>query len=113
MVTAQDIKARWDELENVDNYFKIQQYRFGERLNIQIDIPGEEEGVLQLQCPKLMLQPIVENAIFHGLEKRSEGGTIKVEIEKTDKIDKTSSKRGAALYKFNEKAYRKAPKFKI
>ena len=34
-------------------------------------------------------------------------------IEKTDKIDKTSSKRGAALYKFNEKAYRKAPKFKI
>ena len=34
-------------------------------------------------------------------------------IEKTDKIDKTSSKRGAALYKFNEKSYRKAPKFKI
>lgn len=34
-------------------------------------------------------------------------------IEKTDKIDKTGSKRGAALYQFNEKAYRKAPKFKI
>lgn len=34
-------------------------------------------------------------------------------IEKTDKIDKTSSKRGAAMYKFNEKAYRKAPKFKL
>ena len=34
-------------------------------------------------------------------------------VEKTDKIDKTGSKRGAALYKFNEKAYRKAPKFKI
>ena len=34
-------------------------------------------------------------------------------IEKTDKIDKTGSKRGAALYKFNEKAYRKAPKFKL
>ncbi|MDE5702169.1 MAG: NUDIX domain-containing protein, partial [Bacteroides sp.] len=33
-------------------------------------------------------------------------------IEKTDKIDKTGSKRGAALYKFNKKAYRKAPKFK-
>ena len=34
-------------------------------------------------------------------------------IEKTDKIDKLGSKRGAALYKFNSKAYRKDPKFKI
>ena len=34
-------------------------------------------------------------------------------IEKTDKIDKTGSKRGAALYKYNENAYRKAPKFKL
>ena len=34
-------------------------------------------------------------------------------IEKTDKIDKTGSRRGAALYKFNENAYRKAPKFKL
>lgn len=34
-------------------------------------------------------------------------------IEKTDKIDKTGSKRGATLYKFNENAYRKAPKFKL
>ena len=34
-------------------------------------------------------------------------------IEKTDKIDKTGSKRGAALYKFTENAYRKAPKFKL
>ena len=34
-------------------------------------------------------------------------------IEKTDKIDKTGSKRGAALYQFNENAYRKAPKFKL
>lgn len=34
-------------------------------------------------------------------------------IEKTDKIDKTGSKRGAALYQFNEHAYRKAPKFKL
>lgn len=34
-------------------------------------------------------------------------------VEKTDKIDKTGSRRGAALYKFNEKAYRKAPNFKL
>ena len=34
-------------------------------------------------------------------------------IEKTDKIDKSGSKRGAILYRFNEKVYRKAPKFKL
>ena len=34
-------------------------------------------------------------------------------IEKTDKIDKIGSKRGASLYKFNDKAYRKDPKFKL
>lgn len=73
-----------DELENVENYFIIQQYRFGERLKIIVNIPEEESKILQLQCPKLMLQPIVENAIFHGLEKQAEGGTIKVEIDRTD-----------------------------
>ena len=34
-------------------------------------------------------------------------------IEKTDKIDKTESRRGASLYKFNDKAYQKDPKFKL
>ncbi|MDD3139031.1 MAG: sensor histidine kinase [Lachnospiraceae bacterium] len=69
-----------DELENVDNYFKIQQYRFGEKLNIRINV-DEKSEILQLQCPKLMLQPVVENAIFHGLEKKSEGGTISIDFE--------------------------------
>lgn len=71
------------ELDNVDNYFKIQQYRFGEKLELKYEIPENEE-LLELMCPKLTLQPIVENAIFHGLEKRTDKGTIRIRIEMTD-----------------------------
>lgn len=73
-----------DELENVDNYFKIQQYRFGEKLELIYDIPEDREDILDLMCPKLTLQPIVENAIFHGLEKRVDKGTIRIRLELTD-----------------------------
>jgi two-component system sensor histidine kinase YesM len=72
-----------DELENVENYFLIQQYRFGDKLRMEINLPEEETDILQLQLPKLTLQPIIENAIFHGLERKSEGGTITIEAETT------------------------------
>ena len=69
--------------------------------------------------PKLFtlsqLQSLYEAIYGENIDKRNFRKRIAEMdyIEKTDKIDKTSSKRGAALYKFNEKAYRKAPKFKI
>ncbi len=69
-----------DELDNIDNYFRIQKYRFGNKLEIIYEIPENEMDLLQLQCPKLTMQPIVENAIFHGLEKKSEGGLIQIGI---------------------------------
>lgn len=72
-----------DELNNIDNYFKIQQYRFGENLELIYEIP-ENEDILDLMCPKLTLQPIVENAIFHGLEKRVEKGIIRIKLEHTE-----------------------------
>ena len=70
-----------DELENVDNYFQIQKYRFGEKLNIVYEVPDHEAEILLLQCPKLTMQPVVENAIFHGLEKKPEGGLVRIRIE--------------------------------
>jgi Predicted signal transduction protein with a C-terminal ATPase domain len=76
-----------NELENVENYFTIQRYRFGEKLKMEIQLPEEKMDVLQLQIPKLTLQPIIENAIFHGLERKAEGGTIIIEVETTtDKV---------------------------
>lgn len=69
--------------------------------------------------PKLFtlsqLQSLYEAIYGEAIDKRNFRKRIAEMdyIEKTDKIDKTSSKRGAAMYKFNEKAYRKAPKFKL
>ena len=71
-----------DEFDNVNNYFKIQQYRFGEKLELTYEMSSDRD-TLELMCPKLTLQPIVENAIFHGLEKRSEKGTITIRVSTT------------------------------
>ena len=69
-----------DEINNIKNYFIIQQYRFGERLNLEIHLPTEELQLLQAQVPKLTLQPIVENAVSHGLEVQKGNGTVKISI---------------------------------
>ena len=69
--------------------------------------------------PKLFtlsqLQSLYEAIYGEAIDKRNFRKRIAEMdyIEKTDLIDKTSSKRGAALYQFNEKVYRKAPKFKL
>ncbi|MBN2980946.1 cache domain-containing sensor histidine kinase [Cohnella algarum] len=62
-----------EELASVGAYLKIQQLRYGERLRVRFDV---EPGTERLQVPKLLLQPIVENAIFHGIGDREEGGEI-------------------------------------
>ncbi len=51
----------------VDSYLTIQQIRFGEKLHVTMDISPE---VLQVKAPKLLVQPLVENAIIHGLEPK-------------------------------------------
>lgn len=75
-----------DELKNVQNYYIIQQYRFGERLSLQIrDRTEEEEEAMQYRLPKLTLQPIVENSIFHGIERKIGKGNLEIGIETTPK----------------------------
>jgi len=71
-----------EEIDNVENYFKIQYYRFGEKLKIRLNYPEDEE-VFRLEIPKLTIQPFVENAIYHGLERKIQGGIIEVKIETT------------------------------
>lgn len=55
------------ELKHLQNYVMIQEQRFGERLKISVEC---DERFLQVRLPKLTLQPIVENAFFHGLEPK-------------------------------------------
>jgi signal transduction histidine kinase len=61
------------ELEFVNGYLAIEKIRFGERLKIVMDIPAE---MLSAETPHLILQPLVENAIRHGISKRSAEGKI-------------------------------------
>lgn len=73
---AEEVTIR-EETELVEHYLKIQQYRFGERIRYQIDM---DEGTEQLLILPLIMQPIVENSIIHGLEGKEGTGTIHVSI---------------------------------
>lgn len=77
-----------EELENIENYYYIQQFRFGDRLSLKIEYEvGEEEDELQaleLYLPKLTLQPIIENSIYHGLETKPGRGSLLITISLTD-----------------------------
>jgi two-component system sensor histidine kinase YesM len=77
-----------DELDNVENYYQIQRYRFGDRVTMHIEYPDEHLACLDVRLPKLTLQPIIENAITHGLEGKLTPGTIYLSFEmtKTDLI---------------------------
>jgi Predicted signal transduction protein with a C-terminal ATPase domain len=74
-----------DELENIENYFFIQQYRFGSRLKLAVeyDDPQNSPSILRYKLPKLTLQPIVENAIIHGIERKVGTGTVRIKLETT------------------------------
>jgi signal transduction histidine kinase len=62
-----------EEVERARAYLEILKIRMGERLQLQIDVPKE---LLGLPFPAMMLQTLVENAIKHGLEPRTAGGTV-------------------------------------
>ena len=73
-----------DELENCATYFKIQQYRFGNRIRLEIDKDEEDwEEILHCKIPKLTLQPILENSIIHGIELKLEDGLVRISISRT------------------------------
>lgn len=63
------------ELEHVDTYVQIQNVRFGNRLKIQFAV---DSRLMDQRVLKLFLQPLVENAIFHGLEQKHGQGTIRI-----------------------------------
>jgi two-component system, LytTR family, sensor kinase len=64
-----------EELEYLQRYLELQKLRFGERLQVSIDIPPELSAA---RVPSLLLQPLVENAIKHGIARRASGGTVRV-----------------------------------
>jgi len=67
-----DVKA---EIEIIGKYFKIIKIRFLGRFNVKVDVDDE---IMNCRIPKMILQPIVENAVYHGLEKKDGTGTLSI-----------------------------------
>lgn len=76
---GKDIVRICDEMDNIKNYFSLLKIRYRDRVNLVIDI---DEQIAQFCTLRLTLQPLVENAVIHGILKKDEGGTIWIHIEK-------------------------------
>lgn len=84
-----------DELKFVESFFLIQKYRYGDRINYEKDVPID---LLSVYIPKLILQPLVENAIYHGIERKAAGGTVVVRARIADgKLFLTITDNGAGM----------------
>ncbi|RBM19415.1 sensor histidine kinase [Prauserella sp. PE36] len=64
-----------DELRNIDRYLTIESARYGGRLNVRLKIAPEVQSVV---VPFLLIQPLVENAVKHGIANKPGGGTVTV-----------------------------------
>lgn len=71
----------WEEMEYIENYMRIERFKNRNAYAMLWDVDEELWGY---RLPKLLLQPIVENALIHGLAARDEGGIINVKIFKQD-----------------------------
>lgn len=69
-----------DELKHIKTYVSLEKMRFGDRLKVVYDVK-----TTHFMLPPLTIQPIVENAIKHGILKKLEGGTLSVKTYETDK----------------------------
>lgn len=68
-----------DELKMLKEYFVILRARYEDKIELHIDVAKEDR---QLWIPKLILQPMVENAVKHGLQPKKEGGTIEIRTKR-------------------------------
>jgi signal transduction histidine kinase len=80
-VSYEDMMSLESELGVVEAYLEIEKVRLGRRLNFEIHVPAE---LTAIPVPALVLQPLVENAVQHGVRQRPEGGTVSVRISGED-----------------------------
>ncbi|HEU4774611.1 MAG TPA: histidine kinase [Lysobacter sp.] len=81
--TENELSTLGAELERALAYLEILKIRMGPRLSVQVDIP---ENLRATTLPPMMLQTLVENAIKHGLEPRTGGGTVWIRARRSDGI---------------------------
>jgi len=75
-----------EEVQNCETYFSIQQYRFGDRLELSVQCaPEDRDEIFRCRIPKLTMQPILENSIIHGTELKIGTGHLTIYLERTEK----------------------------
>jgi sensor histidine kinase YesM len=103
-----DLVELQQEISSIDNYMHIQKYRFNNRYEVVKQIDPDCIDILNYRVPKLTLQPLIENAIYHGLEKKTKGGEIILRIITTQSrliisiIDNGAGMDDATLRSLNE-----------
>ena len=88
------------EIDMIKAYLNIQKIRMGERLHFKIELP---DAVRQHPFPPMLLQPLVENAVKHGLEPKMEGGEIMIKVGEEDEVIRIEiSDDGQGFSSFNK-----------
>lgn len=77
--SQEDLVEVKDEVDFVQKYLELEKARYGERLQLHLDIAEE---VLSKKIPPMILQPLVENAIKHGISPKIEGGEVSLHIQR-------------------------------
>jgi two-component system LytT family sensor kinase len=77
----ENFSALRDELSFIEDYLSIEVVRFGDKLRFETDVAPD---TLDMLVPSMLLQPLVENSIKHGLSSKVEGGTIRIRTHRTD-----------------------------
>ncbi|MCW8963876.1 MAG: histidine kinase [Gammaproteobacteria bacterium] len=72
-----------EEVALTRHYLEVEKLRLRERLSVDWQI---DEDALQARLPSLVIQPLVENAVYHGIEPRPDGGTVNIQICHNDKL---------------------------
>lgn len=78
---GREIIAIREEINNVKNFIQIQRLRYYDTFDVIYDL---DETLMQCRIPKLILQPLVENALFHGLNNTADGGRIYINLRKSN-----------------------------
>ncbi len=74
-----------EEIKLIENYLEIEETRFEERLKVKINVP---QKLLKIRVPALILQPLVENAVKHGISKAKSGGIVEISAKLETEKDK-------------------------
>lgn len=79
LADSKEARPLWQELELAEHYLAIEQVRFGDRLKVEWSL---DETAAKAKLPPLILQPLVENAVKHGVEPSPTGATVRISTQR-------------------------------